>query len=88
MAHKIEADVILIAVYLATDKTSQAPAVSFLRPQDRWTEMTVWSRDLLGAAELKLRLEPAEVVALIVTGIPVSKAIRKVLDAYVREEKV
>jgi len=50
--------------------------------------MTVWSRDLLGAAELKLWLEPAEVVALIVTGIPVSKAIRKVLDAYVREEKV
>lgn len=88
MAYKIEADIIAIIVRLTTDKTSQAPAVSFLRPQDRWTEMTVWSRDLLGAAELKLRLEPAEVVALIVTGIPVSKPIRKVLDAYVREEKV
>ncbi len=88
MAHKIEADVILIVVYLATDKTSQAPTVSFLRPQDRWTEMTVWSRDLLGAAELKLRLEPAEVVALIVTGIPVSKPIRKVFNAHIREEKV
>jgi len=50
--------------------------------------MTVWSQNLLGAAKLKLRLEPVEVVALVVTRIPVSKAIRKVLDAYVREEKV